>query len=274
MRKYYCFVLVSVLLLMTSCPVPGRLRGPFPSQMKAESSSYIPLYGMIMDFRVESCKQRKHYNSRNLVDYSYFSPLDTIWLECVYVDTYVDVASDENPYGIDTLDKGAVTCLSLGDNKLVFDSIAAKHGDTAFNGIVYAFDPTDIGGGVYHFERSAPMSEVVSINVVANQPWDEEHPAGTSLNDIIIYNSQSLRRFINAGYKGEEEEPVEKYLSEMTEQDYILNLYSPSLNGYGSQFSLRFVSAPTLSDDLWIAVEIQTDDGRVFKPVSRIVCEK
>ncbi len=50
-------------------------------------------------------------------------------------------------------------------------------------------------------EPSFLAHDFVSIGIVSDAAFDETHPAGTSLADIVIYDSQSSKPFIDSGYQ-------------------------------------------------------------------------
>lgn len=149
------------------------------------------------------------------------------------------------------------------NNALKFDSLARKHGDTFYNQIyvIGAADPFALDGD---WLPHALNSDPVAIEVVSDRDWDENHPAGTSLNDIIMFSTQSYRQYIRSGYDNILFPDESKYtaqnilLSEATPADYELTLTDSA--------TFVFQSRPTLYDEHMLTITIDFDNG------SRSIC--
>jgi hypothetical protein len=71
-----------------------------------------------------------------------------------------------------------------------FKELAIKNNDTCFN-----------RDGVF---GSCLADPVESINIVSDSDYDDAHPAGTSLNDIIFIEFRSATEFVESGYTDEQ----------------------------------------------------------------------
>lgn len=153
--------------------------------------------------------------------------------------------------------------LSTGDDAIMFQKLAAKHNDTAYNGLVSyvatlskenEYDTTNI------FNTSSADVDIESLNVTSSEPWDAKHPAGTSLNDIIIFSGRPYQQFIDSNYDSIYiRRPIykfEKRLSDMQPRDFYLTI-SPG-------FELKFTEKPQDCQLQHITVEINLDDGRTI----------
>ena len=87
---------------------------------------------------------------------------------------------------ISTDDEDVVTysIASQGAKKEVFDSLCAKHSDLSFHGE----DP-------FYNEpvKKCYAKDIRSIEVVSDTDFDQDHPAGTSLKDIIVYSTPCVK---------------------------------------------------------------------------------
>ena len=80
-----------------------------------------------------------------------------------------------------------------------------------------------------HIGIIALYIEILSIDVTSNKAWDEAHPAGTLLNDLIELSIFSYADYIDNGYQGEISWEAKK-LSEVTTEDF--RLISPEFSFY------------------------------------------
>lgn len=154
-----------------------------------------------------------------------------------------------------------------GSRKTVYDALCQKHGDMTYNR--EEFVP-------FGREPSFLAYNPISVDIVSDANFDEEHLAGTSLADLIIFSSFSSKPFINSGYVehdwGENEiwyshmagkqpyYPVHKKVSDLTIEDLTL------LYGFGSTINgaLYFQSLPTLSKVHNITVTFTDERGETF----------
>lgn len=165
---------------------------------------------------------------------------------------------------------------SKGAMKELYDSLCMSHNDMDYNTkISYIVSLTmEIPGG----EQS--KRNIQKIDVLSNADFDEAHPAGTLLNDVVSYLGSTIRPFIDSGYKqtydwtsesssrifkesidrSEAHFPIDKKLNEIEESDFLLTMSSGSRLGV-----LVFDAEPTLSKEHEITVKIQLSGGKVFE---------
>lgn len=205
------------------------------------SKSYIGEYGKVRSFNDN--KPWQHHDSNG---YCYYYDTDDIFISCEY-DQYLE-------------NTGCAQCISTGRKKEIFDSLARKHHDTSYYGLIHAKECCDRFDGNYGFVNNASAADMVSITVISNEDWDSSHPAGASLNDIILYKASTIEPFILSGYDDRisKNAKIEKRLSEMTPADFCLNLYN------GNWFTLNFLSRPDGPTKRYVRVTIDMDDGQSF----------
>ena len=106
--------------------------------------------------------------------------------------------------------------------------------------------------------------DFVNLEVWSSADWDAEHPAGTSLNDLARFSSNTPWPYIQSGYTQKYHEqlngeyyPVDKLISELTPDDMTL------LPRGG--FYFRFVTRPAQPGKHTLFVRLTADDGKVFE---------
>jgi hypothetical protein len=166
---------------------------------------------------------RQYSNTKNYLIF-YFSPSS-------YVGGYTDEAGTKE--------------------RELYDALCEKNGDMTFNRKVFISDVS---------RPPAYMStNMVSIDVVSNADFDEQHPAGTSLADIISLYGDTAKPYIDSGYteyKGLNYYPIRKILSEITPDDLIL-----FGDGRFTSVYLHFDSQPTLSKEHTFTLTVIDDEG-------------
>jgi hypothetical protein len=81
---------------------------------------------------------------------------------------------------------------SKGREKVIYDSLCVLHSDMNYNKKRdYIAGPN--WGQIF-------KGDIISIDVESNVVFDEQHPANTSLNDVIRVLSVSLYPYILSGY--------------------------------------------------------------------------
>lgn len=169
----------------------------------------------------------------------------------------------------------------------LYEGLCQKHGDNKYNKVVH-----------YLIQFSEPLhnaSDLLSVKIFSDRDFDAEHPAGTSLADIVRFLSCSPKEYIGSGYKIKykydpellsyefrntwgiyyrysnktefEYYPIDKMLCDVTQDDLVLlghheicdSSYTPV-----KFCSLFFEKMPVGSGEHLITVEITTDDGRVL----------
>lgn len=257
--------------MLVSCPGAGRIKAVWPVEYTHMSVGLVPLYGMINEFNVVDT--RFYDDNYNNVHYQYVLSSDTILVGCVYESLFIADSATASTT-VNFLENRVVTCMSRGEAKLIFDSLAAKHCDTTFNAPVFMNDMMMTGYGYYHVDNGASMADIVGIEITSDQAWDDKHPAGSSLNDIVLYLGKSLFPYIKNGYQGEKETDIVKPLSEMQPEDYVLNIFSPSPMIRRSNFGLKFLVDPEFPVDRMITISISTDDGMLYSTSVKMMADK
>ncbi len=83
---------------------------------------------------------------------------------------------------------------SEGAEKVKYDSLCKEHNDISYNRKV---NVKVEGPGI----ATVSATDFTGIDISSNQDFDTEHPAGSSLKDIVRFVSFSPKRFIDSGYK-------------------------------------------------------------------------
>jgi hypothetical protein len=167
---------------------------------------------------------------------------------------------------------------SKGREKVIYDSLCTLHNDMSYKTRREYIAVPNWGDSF--------KGDILSIDVISNADFDEQHPALSPLNDIIQLQSISPYPYIISGYKatynwGYDEptrygrlfrcglednpcyHPIDKKLSEITPSDLIL---------VGPAF-LIFEKHPTLAQAHDLTVTIRLSDGRIFSPTITKVFE-
>lgn len=184
---------------------------------------------------------------------------------------YIDWADTEEYYNPD-LEK-----YNLGrqefwtpENKAKYLEIAKRNGDE-----IGAYE----GGtppGLYFGDQIALADNFTSMHITSDADWDEEHPAGTLLDDILSVRMYSFAEFIRNGYHdlaGNKSEPlgdyrslqiIQKRVSELTSDDMEIIAYSISdMTLQTKSPVIVFTSAPTLEKEHTLTLRWTTVEGAV-----------
>ena len=185
-------------------------------------------------------------------------------------------------------------------NAEIYQELCRKHQDLTYNHTIY------FKGGDY-FLNDFFANDFISLEIQSNADYDEQHLAGTLLNDRVRYMSLSSYKFIQNQYGAYEwnnpEElasfkkyfwrilrdhynnstagrggfyPIDKLVSELNLDD--LKIFGP---GYLSTYKeggeplayLFFEHPPTLSKTHTFTVTLTTDDGKVFEDTITVTFE-
>ena len=147
-----------------------------------------------------------------------------------------------------------------------FLKIAERNGDTSFNRKV--FNGERLG--------EAFADNFHELHIVSDADWDEEHPAGTLLDDILSVRMYSFAEFIRNGYHDlarNKSEPlgdyrslqiIQKRVSELTSDDMEIIAYSISdMTLQTKSPVIVFTSAPTLEKEHTLTLRWTTVEGDV-----------
>jgi hypothetical protein len=145
---------------------------------------------------------------------------------------------------------------SKDDKKNIYDELCIKNNDMSYN---CTFKVRASDAPPYHAYFAERFT---SIKIVSDSDFNDKHPAGTDLGDIIIYANSSCKKFIDSGYTevdsgGNENHYSKKLVSEVMSDDLTL-LIARSLG------DLYFQTHPTLSQTHHLTVTMTTDDSKVF----------
>ena len=156
---------------------------------------------------------------------------------------------------------------SKGAKKKLYDSLCIAHNDMSYNKEIAYFDtpaPSADDGVLL------PMHNVASIQVVSNADFDELHPAGASLNDLIRFCSATVYPFLQSKYTSRHVWtaddclgyrapsccfPINKLLSEIQPEDLIM--LNPHI-GF-----LHFEKNPSLSQTHELTITVVLDNGKI-----------
>lgn len=181
----------------------------------------------------------------------------------VYSDSYImyyaihegislrpDGAQLARQYGVYVGFKGLAKFVSYdskGEDKIIFDELCKKHNDLSYCREVAFFNGA---GG----ER-AIYPNYTSVTITSNSNYDEEHPAGTPLNDIMGCEYESSYLYIIGGYADESLLGTKiKPLLEVTPEDLMLR----------GRLVFFFTKKPDTLGPQDITVSVTTDDDRTF----------
>ena len=165
---------------------------------------------------------------------------------------------------------------SKGRLKELYDSLCYAHNDMSYNKEIMYF-----GSPIEPDAERLSINNIVSINVVSNANFDEQHPAGSSLNDVIRFMGTSLYEFLQSNYTYKydwENKPVEytiesnfsklpyeapRYalLSELTADDMRLMTVNIGV--------LHFIKEPTLSKTHELKIIATLDNGETISGYSQ-----
>jgi hypothetical protein len=147
---------------------------------------------------------------------------------------------------------------NTGAMKEVYDALCEKHNDMNFNRNFAVFD----GFGPHH--TYCIGVDFVSIDIVSNADFDEDHPAGSSLADLVMFETLSLKPYIDSGYTIEN-----SFIDHFSHIECLMSSVTPDqLTLLGHRYQdfgrLAFENEPTLSKSHRFYVTLTADDGRVF----------
>ena len=139
--------------------------------------------------------------------------------------------------------------ISSQTDPVEFERLASRNGDVSYNRWINE-DP------VFYEFPVAFSYDFGSLHITSEADWDEEHPAGTFLDDIVQVEMSSYAEYIRNGYTGPVEVCYKKLVSELTAEDLAI----VSVSG----FTFRFMRAPTLEREHTLIVSLTTADGKVY----------
>ncbi len=162
-----------------------------------------------------------------------------------------------------------------GSDREIFDSLSMKHEDTSFHQDII------LNASYPEVPHEYLGIDFVSITITSDADFDEAHPAGTSLNDLVQFMAYTPYPFIQGGYKysdakgdrwdmlKQETTLIDKPLSKCTAEDFILTL--GYMNSWAlfreeiSAFYLLVKATPTLSKQHTLTVTVVDDAGKTWQ---------
>ncbi len=175
----------------------------------------------------------------------------------------------------DNIKTASYSFKSKGENKKIYDELCKIHNDLSYNQKrSYIVAPL--------WGRCSAI-DFREIDVVSDKDFDAEHPAGTSLKDIVRFVSVSPKKFIDSGYKEtfnwrrnkpkifKKESMISSMFHEETENYFPINgllkdigsdeMQMLPVNTHGILF---FDKEPTAEKEHLLKVTIYTRKGKKF----------
>jgi hypothetical protein len=262
MKTIYTYVLSVVLLVMTGCCDTNQQNGQlvFP-EGEVFLRSFMPVYYSVSGI--------KAYPNSGLEAHGF----------------YISAQIGKDVY----------TFCSTGDNLARYNALCEKHEDMTFNRIVPDYRPNTCYYAKESFDKKDfkgfPDADFVSINVVCDVDFDEQHPSGTSLNDLIVvyivspypyiksdytpFDWSTITHFGTAQLQSTLREirpvyPIRKMMSELEVEDLKIIGDGYSGGSYGYLFSTAFYKGPAIRGAYYFTITMTADDGRTFSDTVRI----
>ena len=144
---------------------------------------------------------------------------------------------------------------SEGEDKELFDKLCADHGDVSFN---RNFTLLSYPGFTCYYP------DIVNISITSEQDYNEDHPAGTSLNDLFVIRCASLYNWVQSSYDSESGYgPGQKdmSLSDVTENDIKMMSF---IGSQGLLFVLKPVKLPNNPTEKRFIINCQGNDGIMY----------
>ena len=147
----------------------------------------------------------------------------------------------------------------LPADKEKFAHLANKHNDTSWNQWVYMpFLVTNVAVALIH--------DYTSIQITSDADFDEEHPAGASLGDIIEFQGYTYKPYLDRQYRDSpgvfsRATEVKKVLNTLTWEDLaVLTKFERGV----PDFRFNFLSLPTASKVHNFKIKFTSDTGSEF----------
>lgn len=178
-----------------------------------------------------------------------------------------------------------VNIFSKGEDKILFDSLAARYGDLGYDAeLTYHDNGYEGAKHARYFYNYAMTENISSIEVTSLNAWDDAHPYGKSLNDIIYVRAVTPIPFITSGYSADVPRLTEfsKRLSEMSPEDFRLTFSNlEPYESYGIWYNdddffrlmyvnLIFDHKPTIDKSQTLRVKVVLDNGCEYRMEQRV----
>lgn len=147
-----------------------------------------------------------------------------------------------------------------------FQQLSIKHNDTSWNQWINELSVVE------RTTATVLKHDYSSITITSDTDYDELHPAGTPLDDIVGFQGYSYKPFFDSGYKWLGYYPdgnatiIEKTLNELTNDD-LTALAKRARNDsmqHPYDFAFNFLSLPTASKVHNLKIKFTTDTGSEY----------
>lgn len=130
--------------------------------------------------------------------------------------------------------------------------IAERNGDMSYNRFAdYAWE-----------FRTAYADNFASMHLTSDKEWDQAHPAGSSLDDLIWVKGACYGPFIRNGYTGDEILYIDKTLDQIGSDE----LSVVCDRGTYRNPDFYFLSVPLTDEEHTLTLTITTTEGAVHRP--------
>lgn len=168
------------------------------------------------------------------------------------------------------------TVYTATDNAEAFSSLCEKHGDTVKSPVGCFRQITKSDASLYHFYQ-----DFTALEVTSEDDFDSNHPAGSSLLDIIHYATDSPYRVLRNNYRTDFKENSlivrvtdDKYLSEFFGDDPVYRqLFNTFKKGTDvkpedltilGNIYISFDKYPDVIGPKHIMIQMTADTGEVY----------
>ncbi len=113
----------------------------------------------------------------------------------------IDLDGELN-FCISVLSEGESVAYIFDKDKMRFDDLCRRYGDTAYSD-KYSGKILSVGwfGSRFDDHCSFPAEPLGSVSLTCEEPWDDAHPAGASLADIACVTAFTAMPYISGGYQ-------------------------------------------------------------------------
>lgn len=143
---------------------------------------------------------------------------------------------------------------SEGNDYAKYEELCRYNSDTEYN--------REISGTIHDIGKYCSIADnIVSIDFIADNDYDKKHSAGSSLNDIVVFDFYSVYQFIQSGYSDEESLHKNKIVSNITANDMrCLSLWSDDVRT--TYFTLP--QPESKEETVSITMRVTTESGKNY----------
>lgn len=136
-----------------------------------------------------------------------------------------------------------------GEELKEFKRLCEFYGDTHYNRVV----------NVTHNKLSVMYPDLVSMDVICARDYDERHPAGSSLKDVVRLKFRSAFAYVSSGYSGSEPIGNSVLLKDVKPEQLRMCM---AMNSWGEFYDVLFPKAISSGD---VELEMTFADGRTLR---------